>query len=153
MSIDEPASVISTLPVHEQVHFESSVSAFCSEIVTADEPGDQGDVTTGTHGCGIRTPSEAAVAAATCGFARVVHSPKGAMFTIGLKSFTVAVGCSSACCPESGSTVKVDGSAPALHTSFAPFVTSLGMLSPNNRQGFDGSGAQLRKRVRDGLGG
>ena len=50
---------------------------------TVGEPGAQGAAVTGTHGCGVRTPIAAAVAAATCGFAMDVHIPNGIIFTIG----------------------------------------------------------------------
>ena len=40
-------------------------------------------VVCGMQGYGVRTPSAAAVAAATCGFARDVHIPNGCMFDFG----------------------------------------------------------------------
>lgn len=115
------------LPVQVQLHFESEVSALSSLIVTTGEPGDQGAGMTGTHGIGVSTPCAAAVAEATCGFACVLHIPKGAMFVMGTLSMTVAVGCSSALDPLAGRTVSVEGALPWLHLSFAPFATSFGM--------------------------
>ena len=47
---------------------------------------------TGMQGMGVSTPSALAVAAATVGFDRVVHIPKGGMFTTGLASVMVAIG-------------------------------------------------------------
>ena len=59
---------------------------------TVGEPGAQGAAATGTHGCGVRTPIAAAVAAATCGFAMDVHIPNGIIFTIGWLSVMHAGG-------------------------------------------------------------
>ena len=53
-------------------------------IITVGEPGVQGDVVAGTHGCGVKTPSAAAVAAATCGFAGDWHMPNGMILVIGM---------------------------------------------------------------------
>ncbi len=99
-------------PVQVQLHFESSVRAFCSLMVTTDDPGDHGDVVTGMQGCGVRTPCAAAVAAATWGFAWVLHIPNAAMLTIGIKSLTVAPFLSSPVVPLVGSTVNEAGEVP-----------------------------------------
>jgi len=115
------------LPVHIQLHFESSDSAFNPWTVTMDAPGDQGAASTGMQGIGVRAPIAAAVAAATSGLAWVWHIPKGATLSMGTKSMTVAAGCSSASEPFTGSTVKEDGAIPWLHLSFAPLTTSLAM--------------------------
>lgn len=53
---------------------------------TVGTPGTQGAGNTGTQGIGVRTPSAAAVAAATVGFDGVVHMPKGSTFIIGTLS-------------------------------------------------------------------
>ena len=50
---------------------------------TVGDRGAQGAAVTGTQGIGVKTPSAAAVAAATCGFAMEVHIPKGMILTIG----------------------------------------------------------------------
>ena len=78
------------LPNHMHEHFESEVNAFCSAISAPEAPGDQGAFTTGMQGIGVSTPIAAEVAAATCGFAWVLHIPKGAMLSIGMLSITVA---------------------------------------------------------------
>ena len=52
-------------------------------IMTVGEPGIQGAAVTGMHGCGVRTPIAAAVAAATCGLLGVLHMPKGITFFMG----------------------------------------------------------------------
>ena len=52
-------------------------------MVTVLEPGIHGPDVAGTHGIGVSTPSAAAVAVATVGFAGLRHSPKLGMFTMG----------------------------------------------------------------------
>jgi hypothetical protein len=47
---------------------------------------------TGTHGIGVNTPSAAAVADATTGFAIDRHSPNGMMLTNGLLSMMFPTG-------------------------------------------------------------
>ena len=127
MSISDPGSVISIVPDHMQEHFESDVNAFCPAISAPAAPGDQGAVTTGMHGIGVSTPIAAKVAAATCGFAWVLHIPKGAMLSMGMLSITVAAGTTPPLAMLVGNTVSVVGARPSLHLSLAPVTTSLGM--------------------------
>ena len=111
-STSEPGSVTVICPVHMQLHLESSVSAFCPAISAPDAPGDQGATTTGIHGMGVSTPMAAAVAAATCGFACVLHIPNGGMFTMGRLSITVAAGTSPPLARFTGKTVSTPGARP-----------------------------------------
>ena len=67
-------------------------SANLFESITVLAPGDQGDAVAGMHGCGVRTPIAAAVAAATCGFDGLLHIPNGMMLVMGTKSMIVAAG-------------------------------------------------------------
>jgi hypothetical protein len=108
------------VPAQAQVHFESSVSALCSWIMTIAEPGDHGAASTGTHGMGVSTPWAAAVAAATPGFTWVVQRPNGAMLMFGWYAMTDAAGFSLASVALAGSTASADGAVPALHWSVAP---------------------------------
>jgi hypothetical protein len=85
-------------------------------------PGVQG-VVTGTQGIGVSTPKAAAVAAATVGFARLVHMPNGAMFVIGAKSMMVAAGIFETDTMDVGNTVSVEGAAPNGHINIAPETT------------------------------
>jgi hypothetical protein len=78
---------------------------------------------TGMQGIGVRTPSAAAVAAATVGFAREMHMPKGGMFTIGAQSMIVAAGV-PAIVLLIGRTFNVEGARPKGHIIMAPAVTS-----------------------------
>jgi len=62
----------------------SSAGMFWMSTVGA--PGTQGAGNTGTQGMGVRTPSAAAVAAATEGFDGVVHIRNGGTLVIGMLS-------------------------------------------------------------------
>ena len=74
------------------MHLEVSFNAGMLPIITVAEPGAQGAVVFGTHGIGVKTPSAAAVAEATVGFAIEEHIPNVGMFTIGLESMILAAG-------------------------------------------------------------
>ena len=56
----------------------------------ADVASQLGLYATGMHGCGVSTPNAAAVAAATCGLAMLMHIPNGIMLTIGMWSMMFA---------------------------------------------------------------
>ena len=71
------------------------------------------------HGIGVRTPSAAAVAAATCGFDILMHMPNGIIFTIGLLSIIFAIGIVVTTLLF-GSTINVDGAAPNGQVIIAP---------------------------------
>src|SRR5688572_2696645 len=97
------------IPPHRQVSFETSSSAgmFASSTVAA--PGAHGATVFGMHGIGVRTPSAAAVAAATVGLAGLVHMPNGMMLTIGLWSMMLAAGTNEVMTRFTGSTTSVLG--------------------------------------------
>ncbi len=123
-------------PAHAQAQTETSVSAARSFTVTTSLPGVHGPRTTGTHGCGVSAPSDAAVARATCGFAVERHIPKGRTFATGMKSCTVASGRAWSSTPCCGGTKRLAGAAPMLHWSVAPSTTSFGIETPcHNLQG------------------
>ena len=88
--------------------------------MTAEEPGTHGAGVTGMQGIGVNTPNAAAVAAATVGFAKLLHIPKGSTFTKGLLSRMLAAGRPFDITLETGSTAKLDGAAPKLHCNSAP---------------------------------
>ena len=81
---------------------------------TVGEPGAQGAVVTGKHGCGVSTPKAAAVAAATIGLAIDWHMPKGNIFIIGLLSIMLAMGI-AVIVLFIGSTVRLEGDVPKEH--------------------------------------
>jgi hypothetical protein len=106
-------------PPHVQKHLELSFSAGWFANITVGEPGAQGAVTTGMQGMGVSTPSAAAVAAATVGFAMELHIANGRMFTIGLLSMIFASGIIDIVL-FIGRTFSVDGATPKLQVIIAP---------------------------------
>lgn len=117
-------------PPHIHISFELLLSAGFPPMSTVGHPGAHGAAMLGIHGCGVSTPRAAAVAAATCGLARLVHIPKGIMFTIGLLSMMVAQGLLQPNALLSGSTPSCDGAAPNEQAHIAPCVTSVPINSP-----------------------
>jgi hypothetical protein len=89
-------------------------------IATLIDPGVHGLDVAGMHGCGVRTPLAAAVAAATCGLSGDWHIPKDAMFTIGLMSCTVAAGFEPPYVSFVGKTESDDGLLPIAQARVAP---------------------------------
>ena len=81
----------------------------------------------GMHGCGVRTPRAAAVAAATIGFEGVKHAPNGMMLTIGLWSWMLAANWLPHRTRLIGNTVNAEGVVPKLQASCAPITTCCGM--------------------------
>jgi hypothetical protein len=111
-------------PPHMQLHMELLFSAGMLAIMTVAEPGDQGAAVFGMHGMGVNTPSAAAVAEATVGFAIDMHMPKGGMFTMGLLSMMFAAGGPAPMTLFAGSTLNVLGATPNEHIIIAPETTS-----------------------------
>jgi hypothetical protein len=109
------------------MHLDALFRAGIFPAVTVAEPGDQGAVVTGMQGMGVNTPSAAAVAAATVGFPRDEHIPKGRIFTIGLLSMIFATGILFTKTLFTGRTMSVLGVLPNEHFSVAPMTTSIAM--------------------------
>lgn len=108
------------------MHLHASCNAGLPPMSIEVEPGAQGAGMTGTQGIGVRTPSAAAVAAATVGFAMDEHIPKGGMFLIGMLSIMVAAGAPTRVW-FSGVTMSALGATPNEQLIIAPAVTSLGI--------------------------
>ena len=102
--------------------FDELLSAGKLDISTVADPGAQGDGVFGMHGIGVSVPQAAAVAAATVGFAILLHIPKGIMLSIGLLSIIVAAGI-DAVFVVVGLSMSVEGAAPKAHCSDAPLQT------------------------------
>ncbi len=66
------------------VAFRCGIEAGRLPTRTVGEPGAHGAGVFGTHGIGVSTPIAADVADATAGLARLIQTPKGAKFTMGL---------------------------------------------------------------------
>jgi hypothetical protein len=75
------------------------------------------------HGWGVKTPSAAAVAEATAGFAIDEHIPKLCTFTLGCMSCMVAAGFPPILHRVCDVTVMSDGFEPKVHETFAPVTT------------------------------
>jgi hypothetical protein len=82
------------------------------------------------HGCGVRTPSAAAVAAATWGLAILMHIPKVGMFDIGAKSMIVAAGMPAAVTVGALVATRLAGAAPIVHDIMAPLTTCWPIVLP-----------------------
>ena len=125
-----PGNPIVMRPPHVQLHIDGDVSAGMFPMSVFAAPGFQGPAGTGTHGMGVSTPSAAAVAAATVGFARLMHMPNGGMFIIGTMSLIVAAGLPSMSTRLVGSTFNVEGATPKLQVNIAVAVTFGGIGVP-----------------------
>jgi hypothetical protein len=101
-------------PPHVHIVLSPILRAGPVPIITVGMLGIQG-VVTGTQGMGVRTPRAAAVAAATVGFARDEHIPKGAIFTIGVKSMIFPAGSAPQRTLFIGIIFNVDGATPNVH--------------------------------------
>jgi hypothetical protein len=109
------------------INLEVLLRAGIFPISTVGAPGTHGAGVAGTQGIGVKTPSAAAVAAATVGLDKEVHIPKGMMFTIGLLSIMLASGVAVSV-RFCGSTTKELGATPKLHWSIAPMHTCIAMI-------------------------
>lgn len=118
-------------PRYAQLQIDVLVSAGSFRIWTVGLPGTQGEVVTGVHGIGVRTPSAAAVAEATVGLASELHIPNGWMLIPGLKSITVAAGRFEQNAARSGMTVNVEGAAPNVHAKGAELITCSAIPIPS----------------------
>jgi hypothetical protein len=107
------------IPPQLHISFEELLSAGLLAIITVGAPGTQGALVTGMQGIGVSTPSAAAVAAATVGFAIDWHMPNGMTFFIGILSMIVANGIVETTL-FSGVTIKADGAIPKEHWHIAP---------------------------------
>lgn len=119
-----PAKVMSMTPPHAHIHIEPETKAGFPPIITCGAPGIHGPVVTGMQGIGVKTPSAAAVAAATVGLDRLVHIPNGGTFRPGAISVMVAAGLPSVVTRLTGNTDSVLGATPKVHLIMAVAVTA-----------------------------
>ncbi len=130
VSVVVPLTVTWMTPPYAQLHMDELFSAGTPPTWTVGDPGVHGAGTTGIHVPGVNTPSAAAVWAAVIGFAKLMHTPKGMMFAIGLLSMIVAIGFDSAITRLSGMTISDDGATPNEHLSIAPVATGCPIDAP-----------------------
>jgi hypothetical protein len=71
-------------PAQLQINFDVELSTGLFPIITVGDPGTHGADVAGMQGCGVKTPSAAEVAAATCGLAMEVHIPNVGMLDMGM---------------------------------------------------------------------
>ncbi len=110
------------MPPQLHINLQLLFTAGMLPISTVGEPGTHGAAVTGMQGMGVRTPSAAAVAAATIGLDTELHMPKGATFTMGLLSMMFAAGV-PVMVRFTGSTDSTPGAKPKLHCKAAPVDT------------------------------
>ena len=113
-----PGNEIVTTPPKPQIAIDVLFKAGMPPSIKVGEPGAQTDVT-GVHGIGVRTPKAAAVAAATAGFAKLMHMPKGITSAKGVAEFIFPAGISLLVVRERGSTSRTLGAIPKLHAQSA----------------------------------
>jgi hypothetical protein len=106
MVITPPKAQMQVLPTHTTGPEANNTVAFV---------GIQGAAIAGRQGIGVRTPNAAVVAAATTGFARLIHIPNVAIFSIGTKSATLAAGIPPIRTRLVGKVVRTAGAAPNEH--------------------------------------
>lgn len=129
LTVVSPGALICITPPHIHISFELLFNAGKFAKSTVGEPGTQGAEMAGIHGIGVNTPSAAAVAEATVGFAIELHIPKGRIFTNGTLSIIFAAGIVLITLLL-GSTIRQDGAAPKLHWSCAPPQTKKPIIIP-----------------------
>src|SRR5205823_4334564 len=107
----------------KQLQVQALSSAGRPPIVTAGDPGTQGEAVAGMQGFGVKG------GVLTAGFAGLLHRPNGLMFTKGAKSMIVAA---PAFVPPAGlgDAASIDGAAPKLQVRTAPSTTRTAMAEP-----------------------
>src|SRR6516165_2742567 len=126
-SVNWPGTVTWITPPHMHINWQVLSSEGLLPVSTVGAPGTQGDTVIGMQGCGVSTPSAAAVAAATIGLAGLMHMPKGTMLTIGWWSMIVPAGWLLVSTRSTGRTTSCPGAIPKLHIRVAPLQTCCGM--------------------------
>lgn len=116
-------------PAQLHISLDEQLSAGTLPTITVGTPGTHGANVIGIQGMGVNTPSAAAVAAATVGLAKLLHMPKGITFSMGLLSRMLAAGTPADITKEVGKTARLEGAAPKLHCSNAPWQTCIPMIS------------------------
>jgi hypothetical protein len=135
-----------TTPAHKQLQVQALSSAGRPPIVTAGDPGTQGEAVAGMQGCGVKTPKAADVAAMTCGLLGLLHRPNGLIFTKGAKSMIVAAPALVPLAGLAGGAAKIDGAAPKLQVRMAPSTTRTAMRGTSKQSPIDATGAAGSQR-------
>ena len=115
-----PGLMTEMTPAQRQLQVHALSSAGWPPIVTAGDPGTQGEAVAGMQGFGVKG------GVLTAGFAGLLHSPNGLMFAKGAKSMIVAA---PAFVPPAGlgDAASADGAAPNVQVRTAPSTTRTAM--------------------------
>lgn len=114
------------MPPQLHMSLEAPVRAGLPPINSFGLPGIQGPAITGIQGMGVSTPKAAAVALATFGLARLLHMPKGIIFTMEMLSMIDARAWELMTL-AAGRTFNTDGAAPNEQVRNAPAQTQHGI--------------------------
>lgn len=115
-------------PPHAHMVIAESTRIGFFATVTFGFTGTHEDVVTGTHGIGVKIPKCDAVAAATTGFPKQEHIPKGKIFKKGTCSITDAAGRYFIVTRLIGKTINGVGAAPKEHLQIAVKTTGIPMI-------------------------
>jgi hypothetical protein len=126
-TVSSPASTKVITPPQIHISWETLSSVGKLPRRTVGAPVIQGAGVAGIHGIGVSTPSAAAVAAATVGFAGDWHIPNGMTFTMGMWSMMLASGIWFVNTLLVGSTTSELGAMPKEHCMLAPIQTCKGI--------------------------
>jgi hypothetical protein len=113
-----------TTPAHKQLQVQALSSAGRPPIVTAGDPGTQGEAVAGMQGFGVKG------GVLTAGFARLLHRPNGLMFAKGAKSMIVAAPALLPPAGLAGDAANAEGVEPKLQVRTAPSTTRTAMAEP-----------------------
>lgn len=116
------------IPPNEHTAWLGCATAGILATIVLGAVGIQGAMVMGVQGMGVKTPKAAAVAAATAGFAKLMHIPKGMMFIKGLESIMLPAG-GFAMTLDVGKNTRELGATPKLHMARAPVTTIWGIYS------------------------
>ena len=113
-------------PAHVQIALQLLSRVGKPPVKTAELPVIQGDTVIGMQGMGVKTPKAAAVAAATVGFAILLHIPKVGMSAIGVK-FMIVPTCIMAETMAIGVAFNVAGAVPKVQLIMAVVTQTCGI--------------------------
>jgi hypothetical protein len=116
-------------PPQVHINFDILSSAGALQSMTVGAPATQGEKVAGMHGCGVRTPIAAAVAAATWGLDGDMHAPNGGILAVGLWSRILAATILLVI-TVFGVGIKLLGAMPKLHFIIAPMQVCIAISAP-----------------------
>lgn len=124
-----PGNDIDTTPANPHIHMELLFKAGVPPNKTVGDPGVQAAVI-GVHGMGVNTPSAAAVAVATAGFAILVHKTNGVISAKGVADIILLPGARNPMEKLNGSVSRALGATPKLHIFMVCATESIAISLP-----------------------